>query len=460
MKKLLVYLILLSAFLLDSFQVFTGIVPRQMTWATDILSIVALGLIGFQLATKKRFFLDVKYLWLISIQFVLAFIGIILNDVSALSIVAGIRVHFKYLPFFFLPVVYIFTEKELKSQLKFIVPLLLLQVPVSIVERFFTRIGKFTGDVVMGTLGSSGVLSIVVYCAIAVVFGFYLKKRISLKLTLFLSICLFFPSTINETKVSVFLLPMAIIIPLMSCEGRVNSQKLRKVIAACSVLAVLFAGLVFMYNSGETSGKEDKQPSLFDFFTNTNKFEKYLYTGSSRWSKNKDIRRVDSMVLTIKEVSKDAAVFVFGRGLGYTQRSYLSGKPDLKDNSKTSAIQYRTSDLTITIILWEFGLMGVILFFLFIVILYRDTLKISKIEGMFGSFALGWSAVVLMLGVCAFYTNTLRPNSINIPFWYFCGMVASRCNQLKLCHEYTRFPGSILASRRKGVTPGIEGTFV
>jgi hypothetical protein len=159
MNKLF-YLIVLSLFFLDFFYHSLGVIPRVLTWLQEILAMVVMMFAILTFAIKKSLNVDRKYLVAIGFFLMVIVAGVILNGVGPGAIFIGIRAYFKHLPLFFLPLVYNFSEKEFKNQLNFILPLLLLQCPLSIFQRFIQFRGVPTGDVITGTLWLSGLLSI------------------------------------------------------------------------------------------------------------------------------------------------------------------------------------------------------------------------------------------------------------------------------------------------------------
>jgi hypothetical protein len=103
--------------------------------------------------------------------------------------------------------------------------------------------GVETRDVVGGTLGqnTSGVLSVYLACTISLVIAFYLKGRIKRSMLLILIGLLFLPTTLNETKVSLLLIPFALISPALFLPGQMNKiKRILPVMAVCIVLMVVF----------------------------------------------------------------------------------------------------------------------------------------------------------------------------------------------------------------------------
>jgi hypothetical protein len=82
--------------------------------------------------------------------------------------------------------------------------------------------------------------------------------------------------------------------------------------------------------------------------------------------------------------------------------------------------------MVFTRIFWEMGLAGFITYTLFYYFIFRDALILVKSSDLYGSLALGWTGVVLVLGIAMFYNDFISENFVNIPFWYFSGLLASR----------------------------------
>ena len=173
-----IYLFFLSIFFLDFLHSDLGIFPRISKWIPDLFAVFALGIVAIGFGIKKGIIINLKYVYLFLLYFTIILLGILVNFTMPGEIFVGMRNHLKHIPVFLLPAVFDFSPKQFKNQLLFILPLLALQCPVAIIQRFyFIQKRIFTGDVVTGTLLGSGTLSIVMICSIAVVLAFYLKKK-------------------------------------------------------------------------------------------------------------------------------------------------------------------------------------------------------------------------------------------------------------------------------------------
>ena len=233
----LILLLFISIFLLDYLSITLKILPRSVTWAPEIISMfvmavvfMRLGMVGARdLPTKYRVFL---ILFLLNIS-----MGIIINLVSAPVLIAGFRTYLKFLPFFLVPFVFRFSEKQIKTQLIFLLCCILLQTPFAIYQRLFLHAGGLTGDIVIGTINSSSVLTILMACSISIIISFSLANRIKPFFALMLVAVLFIPMTLNETKSTLVLLPVAIFAPLF-----LKASKLR----LSNMLPVMMLGVSAM----------------------------------------------------------------------------------------------------------------------------------------------------------------------------------------------------------------------
>lgn len=424
----LIYVIFLATFFLDFLHANIGIIPRSATWIPELLAIITSIVIVLRLAVNRRLSLEPKYIYLLTLYVGVIFTGIIYNNVPLFNSFVGVRVHLKHLPLFLLPAVYDFSEYEFKKQLNVILPLLLLQCPISVSQKiffyFFRR--KFTGDVVQGTLGSANPLAIFMICSIAMLYAFYLKKRISLRTFLLAGIILFIPNTICESKATIFLLPIALMLPVLWCEDYIKGERQKKILTGIFVSVVLFAIFIPMYNlimqSIPQTARAYKIKDSFTKMLDMDYLIKYLYMGTDR--NISQIRRGDQIVLAYNNLLQESpANLALGIGIGKSFVSYFDNSS--QNNSKFSRnIIYDTSTLSLSFLFWEVGALGVLLYIITFLVLLRDARFMSKSPNLFGTFALGWCSVVVIMLLSLGYFNTISYNSLDLLFWYFSGIIA------------------------------------
>lgn len=410
------------------------------TWLPELLSIIAFVIILLRSAVLKKFRFEFVYLYLIMLYGFIIFVGIVYNDVPMFKVFVGLRAHLKHFPLFLLPAVYGFKKYEFKKQLNVILPLFLMQCPIAIFQKiyfyFFKR--KFSGDLVQGTLGNANPLAVALICCIAVLYGLYLKKYISLRTFLLLGMLLFVPNTLCESKATIFLLPAALVIPALLCEGYVRGARQRNILTFILATTIFLSVFIPMYNVIMESIPKTARSSygIRDSFTKM--FEekyltKYLYRGAS--VRDTNIRRGDTIVLSYSALENESLTnLLIGIGIGKSFISYLD-TPKNDNNSVLQALVYRASGYTLTFLLWEVGFSGLMVYGMFFIFLLKDARLVSKSIDLFGGFALGWCSVLVIMFLSSAYFNTLQYNAIDLLFWYFSGLVAAKAHQIRRMRE-------------------------
>ena len=76
-----------------------------------------------------------KYWFVFGLLSVIILCGILTNDVGPGPTLAGMRTYLRAIPLFLLPAVYPFTDKQLQQQLKLILAIALIQIPLTVYQR-------------------------------------------------------------------------------------------------------------------------------------------------------------------------------------------------------------------------------------------------------------------------------------------------------------------------------------
>ena len=391
---------------------------KAVTISPEFLSLAVLlcGLVYF--GVVKKIVIAPKYLWLFMFMIVYLLCNVALNSVPAGAIIGGLRRYVKFLPLFFFPLVYEFSDEEILQKLKLILGLTIFQFPVAFAQRFILYSHLKTGDVVRGTLATSGVLSIYLNCVIAVVLAFYLYKKISFISLVILSIIIFFPMLINETKSTLLLLPIAIFIPVLF--SRVEEGKIKKTILVTGLTTIMLAVFVVAYN--HFWGAESRQRRLEVFFQEG--ATGYLYKELKPGTTDVEAGRIDSIAWAYHELSNDPMKLIFGLGMGNVGPSILSSF----EGKYTKEYEGWAMDMTtITYLMWEIGFFGIMLLFLFFFFVLLDSLKLRKSDNIVVSaLSTGWVAVVLVMIPSLLYKNLLTQNAIGFLFFLLSGYLVSK----------------------------------
>jgi len=418
MMQRLVYILILAILLVEFLMKAIQPLARMGSLIPDLLSVVASLMIIGWFGYSKLINIHPKYILLLVVFLVHFTAGTIINEVSPGAIVAGMRNYLKFIPFFLLPAVYCFSDDEMRRQLWLIMMLALLQFPIVLFQRFVSQAGVATGDYITGTLNISSELSLFLIACIALWFSFYLKKRITKPIFLLGIAALFLPTTLNETKGTLILLPIALAIPAVlvaKMEGRLSSLLPMGLIGI--LLVSVFVGLYSFSKGG-------KDASVVDYFAK-GRFVEELYRGAegkSEFDSEEVVGRVDSYVLAASTLSETPLYLLMGLGAGNVAQAFhplLAGK-------YTDELEHMQPKRTaLAILLWELGLIGMMLILLGCWLVYLDCRQVRKRDDFSGVFAVGWSAIVVLYVVSLTYKNVLIWNVVGYFFFYFSGYVAA-----------------------------------
>jgi hypothetical protein len=376
--------------------------------------------------TRDRFrFVASKY-WLIFIAIAAVVLcGVINGDSGPGPLISGLRFYFRAAPMFFLPMVLPMSEDRLGRQLKLLLGIGLLQIPVTIAQRYIIMAAeRHSGDDVRGTIMDSGVLSMFLICGALVLTGVMLKRRIGAYRYALVFLLLLFPTTINETKVTVLFVPMGLLVTLIL--GAEQGKRLRYAGLAFAVLIVFGSIFVPVYNKMEEGMKS--KVDIVDFFTNEQTLDRYLVSQKNSRGigigSAKVAHRGESISIPLKYLANKGPVsLAFGLGLGNASPSQ-SGK-----NFEGEYFPLFAGILTISFATFvlEFGLFGVLLILLLNWLIFVDSLVVARRDNsLTGALATGWSGVVAIFMVAIFYNNFHFFPSVTYLYWYLSGVICAR----------------------------------
>src|SRR5690606_20079669 len=131
-----------------------------------------------------------------------------------------------------------------------------------------------SGDPVRGTLTTSSGMSLFLLAAITGVVILFLRGKLKLGALLLAAAWLFLPTTINETKATLFLLPAALLGPALLMRG--GKRTLRRLLPLAAVGALAIVAFVGVYNYFIQF--REYPDAIGDFITG-DRLTYYLYTG-------------------------------------------------------------------------------------------------------------------------------------------------------------------------------------
>ncbi|MEP6546183.1 MAG: hypothetical protein ABJD53_01855 [Gammaproteobacteria bacterium] len=408
--------------MLNDFIVKTLDLPTPLHFLPELLSVVIVLYVVVS-GTRDRFRLVApKYWFAFAVFSVFIISGVINSAPGAGPMLSGMRFYLRAVPLFFLASVLPQSEAQLMRQLKLLLALSLLQIPVAAYQRWIVLSqGRYSGDDVRGTLMDSGILSIFLICVVLVLTGLLLKGRIGRLRFAILFFLMLFPTIINETKGTLVMLPAGLMVALVMGAG--PGKRLRYAGFALVGLVAFAAVFIPIYNMMEVHNPYKSEQDITNFFTNEKQLDRYMSSNVAGVGTSKDVRRGDALGVPLQFLSKDPAQLAFGLGLGSVSPSNFG-----KNFEGSYFMLFKKFLITsVTFFIIEFGLLGLVMVGVLTGLVFMDTLWVSRNDvGLTGAMAAGWTGVVATMVIGLLYTILHEFTSVTYLYWYFSGVICAR----------------------------------
>lgn len=423
MQKLTLFMLIVAT----TFEFFTrgddwgrwAILPGGFQYSPELLSMIA-AIIVVVAGTRNRFqYVRAEY-WVVFGALVVTIIaGALVNSVGAGPIFGGARNYLRAIPWFFIPAVIAFTDDQIKTQLKLLLAIALLQVPLAIQQRLATAAqqGSFTGDKTSGTLLISSIMSIFLIGAICVAAALFVRGRLKAWQFILLFVLLLLPTTVNETKGTLILLPVGLLVAFFVASRQ--RRRLRLVLLA-SALVSGFAAIYFPIYDYYNLEKQYAKP-LGEMLTDSEWLRNYLWKTEDIGAEGQ-VGRIDSIVVPFKRMMHDPTRLAFGFGIGNVSDSSL-GPGFVGAQFGTYGAYLVTA---IGRILLELGMLGVALVLALMWLIYKDCQVVCRQgDDERSTLAAGWAGVTVLIAIALFYKDMIGQASLSYLFWYFSGVIAA-----------------------------------
>jgi hypothetical protein len=395
-----------------------ALLPKVFQYAPEFLGLMAAMAVIF-LGTRNRFQHVRPQYWLVFGALVISIVcGIIVNSVPAGPIFAGIRLYLRAMAWFLVPAVFAFSDAQLRTQLRVLLLIAVLQLPLAIQQRWTTMgQGKVTGDWTSGTLLISSMLSIFLIGGMCIAAAMYVGRRITRGQFVILMVLLFFPTTINETKGTLVLLPVGVLITFMATAP--PGRRLKGILVASGLLTAAVALYVPVYDYLVQDRKYAL--TLSEYLENPDRLEAYLWRKEDVGTTGKG-GRVDSVLVPIRQLLKDPVHLAFGFGIGNASDSAL-GRGFVGEQYSRFAPFLITAFARL---LLEIGLVGFVLVLALFWLIYKDARVVaSRSEGMRKSIAGGMAGITVVVVLSTVYKDVIASTPLSFLFWYLAGIVAA-----------------------------------
>jgi hypothetical protein len=336
------------------------------------------------------------------------------------------------------------SDRQIAGILKFVLGLSFLQVPISMYQRYFSEAtGHTTGDTVTGTLMDSGCMTLILICVICVLGTAMLQGRIKKVTFCWMLILLLIPVSIDETKVTIFVFPPALLGTFLVASAA--GKRVRVLIMGLAFMTV--AGLIFvpLYNYfNELNVAKDEQFTVADILQK-DFLSKYLSNGASVGNGSVGhVGRVEAVAVPLHEFARDPIKLTFGVGMGNASDSTLGPryKGHYLDTLGPFVIGFSSGSFLI-----EAGLLGFALILMIHWMIFRDALVVSRQDkGLVGMIAFGWVGTTIVIFAGIFYDGIHGNTAMSYLYWFFSGVIVARRASLLKSRRYNTTQAALRAS--------------
>ena len=409
----------------DPFGRFT-VLPGAASYTSEILSGVALAYVVLAGSRNRFRYVRAEYWLVFGVLVLMIALGVLANHVEAGAVFAGIRNYFRALPWFFVPAVFAFSDSQVQTQLRVLLVIAILQLPLA-VEQTLTTTSRgfgFTGDFTGGTLMLSPTLSIFLVGALCIMSAMRMRRLLPLWKFVVLFVLLVFPTMINETKATFILLPLGLIFAYLAAAR--PDERLRAAVMSLGAAVVFLSVAVPIYD-WMVKDRLYSTP-IAEFVTNPARLERYLWKKQDIGT-TKEVGRVDAIIVSVREATADPLRVVFGLGIGTVSDSALgrgfAGRhfDVLGPFAKPSA----------TKIMLELGVVGLALVASLMWLVFQDARALARDRaGLMSALSAGWVGVIGVMAVSMIYVDVIAQTSLSYLFWYFAGLVAAHRMRCRL----------------------------
>jgi cell division protein FtsW (lipid II flippase) len=424
MQVLMLAVILVST--VSTYLAQLGVLPGLARFLPELLSVLALVAVLLNGPHERFRYVATRYWLVFGALGAVVICGIIVNHVRPGTLFGGIRFYLRAIPFFFLPAVYAFSEPQLRTQLRWLLGIALLQLPVSLYQRHVVSVhGHWSGDPVSGTLTISSIMSIYLVCSTCVAAALTLRGRMSRSTFLLLFLLFAIPTSINETKSTVLLLPVGLVTTLLA--GSPPGRRMRIGLSALGLLALF--GVIYVPIYDHFAKVNNPYPYTIEgFFSDQRAVTRYVDQNTDLGTR-REAGRWDSLSVPIETFAADPVHLAVGVGIGNGSASSLGAGYTGEYQALFGRYTIETSGAAFIV---EIGLVGLLLVLVLYLLVFRDALAVaSESEDIVGSIALGWLGVTLIMAIAIFYKSLHYFESLSYLFWYFSGVVAAERMRLQ-----------------------------
>jgi len=408
----------ISTVLVEGLQHSLGIIPRQVTWLSDI-AILLFATRVFVLGQANRMHRRDPFRTPLLLFSMIFLCSALLNHVSPVVALVSIRQYFKYVLLYLAITGQPMPLKSISWSLRFFFSLVLIQVPI-IVICFLLGVRE---DSLSGGLGAGGTAPLGLLCIAAsnVFLAEYVHSGRFVDLLKFLSVAMI--PAISEIKLAMLLLPISVAVTSLLA----FSLHKKRVCVIIAILVPLVFGTILTYRS--------TYPGAFQQYLSLSTWIDYVNAEREIEDRpgRKSLGRLARVRIAVTHTARDLPTALVGVGPGETSDSFFeAGKGSLWETILGDA-----GNLQFTLTLLEVGSLGLIISLWIMVWLPRGLRQLYKVTtisedkalvcGLFGT-------SVIFLAYVLYMCVIFRTDSSSCLFWLSAAYLTVSSNEIREQH--------------------------
>lgn len=419
-SKVAILTMVLSVFFADWLTQYIQIIPREMSWITEVI----LGVLLFKailLCRGKGFQrtpIGVVVLSIIG----LGVISALINSVSPVMMLLAFRIYLRFVLLFYIIINLDLDERFLKTIVSLLIIIALIQVPISIYQSF-----TWTPEVIVqkglqgrldyagGTLarGATGINTIFILFIISLLLGIHIAKNSSV-VNWVLVVFLLIQPMVGQGKAVFLYLPLLILFLLFMPAPEIKMKRYRQFIP---IILIILISIPVISIFGKWAGWNPLEfvKSLPEYFERDyNAF----YPG--QW-----VGRTAKIAYINRQLATNVGYLLFGLGPGVaTPTVFSSFIPPLFYELSLFGIP---RGMTYTRLITEWGYIG---FFLFLFILFQifkyNFRFLKNVNSRYWkAISFGFSGVIFLYFSSTFYTYSWTADATSFTFWFLAATIFS-----------------------------------
>ncbi|SCJ41225.1 Uncharacterised protein [uncultured Clostridium sp.] len=352
---------------------------------------------------------------------IIVFITILINLINVFK--RGYNLNDLANGFLWYLLIYIFYLMAIKGKIHFksiYIMLLMIQLPLVLFELIIYK----DQDQITGSFGlhATNWSMIVISIAIYYFFSLYLQKKAKIKSFIIILIYCFSIFMFNETKMAFFVIPICLLIMLLISDIKVKN-KIKIVSVILSVVLIGMIGIIKLYPSFTNILFNPKMLMDYAFNQHSGIYEKSRVE-NFEYSNEVLLPRLEDKLIGLGHgralPNEDFSIEMYKR-----ERNFEGEKKSqiYSDNLESGYVQN-----SLNIMYVESGILGVILYFIIIVIMLYRSFKIFRLTSKFEDKAIAITYFMYVITTLAiiWYANIVYILNSRMIFLIFSGIISSK----------------------------------